>query len=183
MPNLVNAKSYFAGGHLTLLQFQFNADAYLQSIHHELIPEGQYRAKILSLNVSKLQDGSDRLLFEFQVTWRNATFKDSLFLNPSSHPYFYSSNKRFGDLCMSCKVDPVAVQQNENILIGCTCGIEIVHKKSKDGSSQFNTVKKFLNPNETERLRQFPQDASSSDPNDMQALDPSDPATWFGSGN
>ena len=170
-----------------MLRFEFNADAYKQSVSRELIPEGQYRAKITSLDVTNMQDGTCKLVIGFQVTWHNAQFKDSLFLNPPSHPYFQSSNKRFGDLCVSCKVNPFQVQQDENILIGCTCGIELVHKKSKDGNSQFNTVKKFLSPNETDRLKEFssseqsqaPVTESFSSKSEDTALDPNNPASWF----
>ena len=178
-----------------MLHFEFNARAYKDSIQHELIPEGQYRAKICSIAQRPMSDGSIILTIEYQVTYNNAHFKDTMFLNPPSHPYFSSSNKRFGDLCVSCKVNPFDVKQDENILIGCVCGIQLSHKKSKDGQAVYNSVKKFLRPDETERLKEFTtsslsqpsQSSEQAQPripeiintSESTALDLNDADTWF----
>ena len=178
-----------------MLKFEFNAQAYKDSLQHELIPEGRYRARITALEVRSLSDGTIILTLSYLVTYKNLTFKDTIFLNPRGHQYFKSSNKRFGDLCESCKVSPFDVQRDENILIGCVCGIELAHKKSKDGLATYNSVKKFLRPDETEQLKEFSSSSNSTptqphsadsgnapesfNPDDGTALDPDNPDSWF----
>lgn len=167
-----------------MLRFNFDADAYRASVQHELIPEGQYRARITGVNVTNQDDGTDILRLDLITTYKNLGFRENIFLNPAGHPYFNSSNKRFGDLCNSCRIPAEKVKtEGESALIGCTCGIELAHKKSKDGTGEYNSVKKFLRPDETERLKEFADNNSPSgnaafDPNTAR-LDPDDPSSWF----
>lgn len=177
-----------------MLKFEFNAQAYKDSLQHELIPEGRYRARITGIETRDMSDGTIIITLSYRVTYKDLAFKDTLFLNPPGHPYYKSSNKRFGDLCVSCKVSPFDVQNDENILIGCVCGIELAHKKSKDGLAVYNSVKKFLRPDETEQLKEFSSSNSASTqtnsadlgnapetfkPDDGTALDPDNPDSWF----
>lgn len=190
-----------------MLNFTFDAQAYKDSLQHELIPEGQYRARIISVSTRNMPDGSTILTIEYQVTYKNFKFKDTLFLNPAGHPYHASSNRKFGDMCNSFRANPFEIIKDENKLIGCAGGIELAHKKSKDGNAIYNSVKKFLTPDETERLKEFSAPSTSSSSNttapvhDVQnnsgpadprtlgnnaapiventALDISDPSSWF----
>ena len=159
-----------------MIKFEFNAEAYKAAVTRTLIPEGQYRARVKAIDVKNQADGTVIINLTLVTTWKNTEFIQSVFLNPPTHPFYSSSNRRFGDLCISCEVNPSNVLQDEKVLEGKTCGIELEHRKG-----EFNSVKKWLRPNETEFLKDFgaaPENFTAND-NTPEAFDPNDPSKWF----